>query len=299
MNSKVRHFPIVFVVAGTISFLTMPALAEIVHNDFIGSVTSSNCSLPSIAVGTPVTGSLSYDSTIPPNYNTGSVAGYVGSDGRVKYSITLGGVTVQNDEGSYSLQVLNNSFGSDGFNGFFSSVSGGVFDTIRFNFSDSTGNVFSSTALPDSLDLSNFTFSTGTLTCGTGGSVFFSIDELVPLPTPVAIDIKPGSDPNCFNINGHGIIPVAILGSEELIVDDIVVSSETPKFNGLKVRVRGNKGPTCSVEDSNGDGYLDLVCHFEDDPSQWIEGVDGNAKLSGKLVDGTLIEGTDSICIVP
>lgn len=294
MNSKVRHFPIVFVMAGTISFLTMPALAEIVHNDFIGRVTYSNCGLPGITVGTPVTGTISYDSTIPPSFNTGSVAGYVGSDSRVEYSITLGGVTVQNSAGNYSLQVLNNSSGSDGFNGFFSSVSGGSFQTIGFNFSDSTGNVFSSTALPDSLDLSDFTFSTGSLSCG-----FFTIDEFVPLPISVAIDIKPGSDPNCFNINGHGVIPVAILGSEELIVDDIVVSSETPKFNGLKVRVRGNKGSTCSVEDSNGDGYLDLVCHFEDDPSQWIEGVDGNAKLSGELVDGTLIEGTDSICIVP
>ena len=31
---------------------------------------------------------------------------------------------------------------------------------------------------------------------------------------PVRIDIKPGSDPNCFNNNGHGVIPVAILTTD-------------------------------------------------------------------------------------
>ena len=28
---------------------------------------------------------------------------------------------------------------------------------------------------------------------------------------PVTIDIKPGSNPNCFNINGHGVIKEAPL----------------------------------------------------------------------------------------
>ena len=37
----------------------------------------------------------------------------------------------------------------------------------------------------------------------------------------VEIDVKPGSDPNCFNINGHGVIPVAILGDSNLDVADI------------------------------------------------------------------------------
>jgi hypothetical protein len=118
------------------------------------------------------------------------------------------------------------------------------------------------------------------------------------LVVPVTIDIKPGSDPNCFNINGHGVIPVAILGSLDLDVSDIK-TDDTLSFNGLAVRVRGKKGPLCSIEYSNGDEFLDLVCHFEDDPSEWL--VDSNEKaiLTGELVDGTPFEGTDSICIVP
>jgi hypothetical protein len=108
----------------------------------------------------------------------------------------------------------------------------------------------------------------------------------------VQIDVKPGSEPNCFNIDGHGVIPVAILGS----ADDI--NTATLSFGGLAVRVRAERGPQCSIEDSNGDQFLDLVCHFEDNPDNWVAGGD-TASLTGELLDGTPIEGTDSICIVP
>ena len=118
----------------------------------------------------------------------------------------------------------------------------------------------------------------------------------------VAIDIKPGSDPNCFNLNGQGVIPVAILGGADSDVNSINTdpnANNALSFNGLAVRVRGNKGPLCSIEYSNEDAFPDMVCHFEDDPQQWLSGVEGNATLTGELLDGTLIEGSDSICIVP
>ena len=115
-------------------------------------------------------------------------------------------------------------------------------------------------------------------------------------PEPVTIDIKPGSDPNCFNINGHGVIPVAVLGDAAFDVATIDVS--TLSFGGLDVRVRGNKGPMCNLDDVNLDGFYDLVCQFEDIPDYWEPGED-DATLTGTLLDGTSIEGTDSICIVP
>jgi hypothetical protein len=119
---------------------------------------------------------------------------------------------------------------------------------------------------------------------------------VVKFETEIDIDIKPGSDPNCFNINVHGVIPVAINGNAEFDVCDIDVG--TLLFGGLQVRIRGNKGPLCSIEDWNYDGHLDMVCHFEDDPGNWIEG-DSTATLTGSLLDGTEFEGSDSICIVP
>jgi hypothetical protein len=126
-------------------------------------------------------------------------------------------------------------------------------------------------------------------------------DVLDPVIT-VAVDIKPGSDPNCFRLNGNGVIPVAVLGSPDFdvsLVDTDPFSSAPLSFNGLKVRVRGKKGPLCSQEEVNGDVYTDLVCHFEDDPNEWLEGEDQTAMLLGTLLDGTQIEGADSICIVP
>jgi hypothetical protein len=123
-----------------------------------------------------------------------------------------------------------------------------------------------------------------------------------------SIDIKPGSDPNCFNINGHGVIPVAVLGSASFDVTKIDVS--TLRFAGLDVRVKGNDRPQCSIEDVSGgftspegspDGYDDLVCQFSRSSSNW-QPEDDTATLTGNLKvehGGTPIVGTDEICIVP
>ncbi len=121
----------------------------------------------------------------------------------------------------------------------------------------------------------------------------------------VEIDIKPGSYPNCYNVNGNGVIFVAILGSVDFQVTQVDVG--TLGFNGFNVQVKGNGAPQCFIEDVSGDfswangapdGYDDLICQFVDDPTLWIPN-DGTATLIGNLIDGTPIEGTDSICIVP
>lgn len=114
--------------------------------------------------------------------------------------------------------------------------------------------------------------------------------------TQVQIDIKPGSLPNCFNLNGNGVIPVAILGSADFDVTDINTGSLS--FAGLRVRVRANNDPSCAIEYSNNDQFLDMICHFEDDPANWKGGND-TAEVTGNLIDGTFFRGTDSICIVP
>lgn len=133
----------------------------------------------------------------------------------------------------------------------------------------------------------------------TGGNTAigqFLVKTVSAVPQPVTIDIKPGSDPNCFNANGHGVIPVAILGSGTF--DVTLVDTSSLSFGGLEVRVRGNKGPLCNFEDSDGDNILDLVCHYEDDSMNWAPG-DGQATLTGMLLDSTEFEGADSICVVP
>lgn len=114
----------------------------------------------------------------------------------------------------------------------------------------------------------------------------------------VAIDIKPGSDPNCVNSNGKGSIPVAIFGSDDLDVEYIDPYSLT-LGDGLQVRTVGKKGNLLAhYEDVNYDGYYDLVVQFEDIKGALPAGEE-SATLTGSLTDGTGIRGSDSICLVP
>lgn len=106
----------------------------------------------------------------------------------------------------------------------------------------------------------------------------------------VGIDIVPGSDSNFLKVNGHGSIEVAVLGSDEFNVNEIVISSL--RFEGLEVLYKGNNSPQCSVENVGGDDLDDLLCRFADDGT-WQPEDDGSATLTGELEDGTLFEGAD------
>jgi len=111
------------------------------------------------------------------------------------------------------------------------------------------------------------------------------------------IDIKPGSYPNSFNNNGHGVIPVAILGSQYL--DVTTIDQGSLSLEGMAIRVVGKNNKLQShYEDVNGDSILDLVVQIEDTEGTFTLG-DTTATLTGTLMDGTLIEGQDSIRIVP
>lgn len=113
----------------------------------------------------------------------------------------------------------------------------------------------------------------------------------------VEIDIKPGSYPNCFNVNGHGVIPVAILGSAHFDVSDI--NPATVALEGTAVKAVGKSNKLlASIEDVNGDGFDDLVVKIEDVDGAFTSG-SGTATLTGQLWDGTPFEATDEICIVP
>ena len=52
------------------------------------------------------------------------------------------------------------------------------------------------------------------------------------------------------------------------------------------------------IEDANGDDFEDLIVQILDVDGMFREG-NGEATLTGDLYDGTPIEGSDTICIVP
>jgi len=118
----------------------------------------------------------------------------------------------------------------------------------------------------------------------------------ITLTREVDIVIKPGSSPNCFNNNGHGVIPVAVLSTETF--DAATVDAFSVALDGMGVRAKGKSGDAGALEDVDADGDLDLVVHIEDIDGTYQEG-DTLAMLTAETVDGVQIRGTDTICIMP
>jgi len=107
----------------------------------------------------------------------------------------------------------------------------------------------------------------------------------------VDVDIKPGSFPNSINLGSKGVIPVAILGTEDF--DVTTVEPITVGFGP------GDALPVhWALEDVDGDGDVDMILHFKVQDTGISEG-DTEATLIGNTEDGIPISGTDSVRIVP
>lgn len=120
-----------------------------------------------------------------------------------------------------------------------------------------------------------------------------------PCLIPVQIDIKPEGVPNSINLCSNGAVPVAIMGTEKFDVNDI--NPDTLRLADAAVKVVGKKDPhtLCSTEDVNADGHDDLVCHFNTtELGDILDGTATSATLRGQTVEGTPIEGSDSVVIV-
>jgi hypothetical protein len=108
----------------------------------------------------------------------------------------------------------------------------------------------------------------------------------------VEIDIRP----NSINPRSRGVTPVVLLGSEDFSVEDIDVT--TLRFG------RDQAAPAHDLtdewtyndhlEDVNLDGHMDLVAHFRMQDTGIACG-DEAVTLTGSLLSGQSIEGTDSI----
>jgi hypothetical protein len=161
--------------------------------------------------------------------------------------------------------------------------------------------------IPDQV---TFTQGIGTLTVTYGDStiadLLFYSDIPVNLvdigggaePTPIDIDIKPGSYPNTINLGSNGVVPVAILSSASF--DATQVDADTVDLAGAGVAVRGKGNNTLAhEEDVNGDGLMDLVVQVETENLDPGTFQDGGAVLQVKDGETVLYEGSDEITIVP
>ena len=112
------------------------------------------------------------------------------------------------------------------------------------------------------------------------------IKSLVQL---IEIDIKPCSLPNSINLRSKGNVPVAILTTNDF--DASTVDPATVQFAGASPIKWCFKDVDC-------DGDVDLVLHFKTQELDLTED-STEAILTGETFDFQLIQGTDSVRIVP
>jgi len=115
-------------------------------------------------------------------------------------------------------------------------------------------------------------------------------------PTPMMIDIKPGSPENVVRAGAKRVIPVAILGSSDL--DVIGINPRTIRLNGVDIMLVGKSDKSlCHQADINDDSYEDLVCDVRTTGYKVVEG-EYTIILKAGTYNGESLRGEDRIRIV-
>jgi hypothetical protein len=174
----------------------------------------------------------------------------------------------------------------------------------------------------ESCDLDNETCLPGVSPCDEGEECDEENDVCVSDGEKVSVDIKPGSCPNPLNVRSKGVLPVAVLGTEEFDVTTIDPNTIVMAREGIDGKVPAIRysyedvatpfeGELCDCDDLNGDNlngddYIDLTLKFRVPQLVGIldlEEVESRETIPLKIMreteDGTLIiMGEDCVRII-
>lgn len=144
------------------------------------------------------------------------------------------------------------------------------------------------------------------------GDESWGLDNVLVIPEiEVPVDIKPGSCPNPLNVKAKGVLPAAILGTEDFDVTQIDPASVRLvgvlplrwALEDVATPFEGDKDDCGDCMEEGPDGYLDLTLKFEMQEIVAALGdvEDGDCEvltLKGETVDGTHIVGKDVVVIL-
>ena len=111
---------------------------------------------------------------------------------------------------------------------------------------------------------------------------------------PVTVDVKPGTSRNTVNVKSQGVIPVAMLTTQDFNATTV---------DAATVRLEGVAADHFALEDVDQDGDLDLVLRFRTQAVLDALGLrlgSGQTErvlveLTGETVDDVMIQGFDMI----
>ncbi|HOW34283.1 MAG TPA: hypothetical protein PLN32_07495 [Methanoregulaceae archaeon] len=133
---------------------------------------------------------------------------------------------------------------------------------------------------------------------------FFCMDdvEYVEQVMMVTEDIRPGVTPNNFVRNSKDPLPVAICGEPGF--DAGTIAPETVILEGISPTSSWTLADVCSPGGGGPDGSPDLVLQYDSKAITSLDAIRHAAKgdsvplsITGRLTDGTKLEGTDSVVI--
>ena len=130
------------------------------------------------------------------------------------------------------------------------------------------------------------------------GDYTLTISGVTPSVQQISIEVKPGSGELApVNPKARGTIPVALLSSAEFNALNVKMDAKSLTFGATgseqSLRNCGKDG-----EDVNGDGRLDLVCHFDNQLAKFSE-EDDRGTVRGVTSAGLPFEGHGMLKVVP
>ena len=124
-----------------------------------------------------------------------------------------------------------------------------------------------------------------------------------PTHTPVTTDIKPGSYPNSIKLSSQGVVPVAVLTTQEFDASQFVpeMAHLTDANTAMTEGCTGAMPVRWVLKDVNSDGSLDLVFFFKTQDLDLTSSSTAASLMAHGMygMDTLHIMGTDSVRILP